>query len=45
VGAERANGWLEVDAGLAAGDRVVLDEQIGGERRITPIEAPKEATP
>jgi multidrug efflux pump subunit AcrA (membrane-fusion protein) len=45
LGAERANGWLEVAEGLAAGDRVVLDGDIAEQRRIAPVETPKEATP
>ncbi|MEY5061777.1 MAG: hypothetical protein RIS45_1698, partial [Planctomycetota bacterium] len=45
LGAERANGWLEVIDGLAAGDRVVVDPAVTSEQRISPVESPKEATP
>lgn len=45
LGDERANGWIEVRDGLAAGDRVVLDSAIPTEARIAPVEVAKEAAP
>lgn len=45
LGAERANGWIEVLEGLAAGDRIVLDPSVADGERIDPIESPKGDAP
>ena len=45
LGAERANGWIEVLDGLAAGDRVVLDAGIADGARLSPSERAKEEAP
>ncbi len=45
LGDERANGWIEVIDGLAAGDRVVIDASVSAGSRIKPIESPKEEAP
>jgi RND family efflux transporter MFP subunit len=45
LGAERANGWIEVLDGLAAGDRVVLDAGIADGARLAPSERTKEEAP
>ncbi len=45
LGVARANGWIEVTGGLAAGDRVVLDESARAAMRIAPIETAKGETP
>lgn len=45
LGIARANGWIEVQDGLAAGDRVVLDAGIAAGTRIAPVEVAKEAAP
>ena len=45
LGDERANGWIEVAEGLAAGDRVVVDASIADRTRIAPVETPKSEAP
>ena len=45
IGDGRANGWIEISAGLSAGDRVVLDSSIKAGSRIRPIETPKGEAP
>ena len=45
LGAERANGWIEVAEGLAAGDRIVLDAAIAEGARFRPVETAKEEAP
>lgn len=45
LGAERANGWIEVLEGLAAGDRVVLDPSVAEGARVAPVETPKGDAP
>ena len=45
LGDERANGWIEVHEGLAAGDRVVLDPAIPAGARIESVEVAREAAP
>ncbi|MEY4116806.1 MAG: hypothetical protein RLZZ116_134 [Planctomycetota bacterium] len=45
LGAERANGWIEVLDGLAGGDRVVLDPSIADGMRISPVEIAKVDAP
>ena len=45
LGAERANGWIEVLDGLAAGDRLVLDAGIADGTRLSPSERAKEEAP
>lgn len=45
LGDGRANGWIEVLDGLAAGDRVVLDPVLAEGTRFVPVEKPREAAP
>ncbi|MFM2165225.1 MAG: p-hydroxybenzoic acid efflux pump subunit AaeA, partial [Planctomycetota bacterium] len=45
LGVARANGWIEVADGLAAGDRVVLDAALAEGARFAPVERPKEEAP
>jgi multidrug efflux pump subunit AcrA (membrane-fusion protein) len=45
LGPARDNGWIEVVSGLAAGDRVVLDDAVPEHHRISPVETPKEEAP
>lgn len=42
LGDDRGDGWFEVIDGLAAGDRVVLDEAIAEGTRIAPVESTTE---
>jgi len=45
LGAERANGWIEVLAGLSAGDRVVLDGAAAAGTRVQPRESLRSEAP
>jgi hypothetical protein len=45
LGAERANGWIEIVAGLSAGDRVVLDGTETAGSRATPRETLRPEAP
>jgi len=45
LGAERANGWIEIVAGLSAGDRVVLDGTATAGSRATPRETLRPEAP
>ena len=45
LGAERANGWIEVLAGLSAGDRVVLDGAAAAGTRVQPRETLRSEAP
>lgn len=45
LGRERGGGWIEVRAGLAAGDRVVLDPAVAAGLTVTAVESPVAAPP
>jgi len=45
LGAERANGWIEILAGLSAGDRVVLDGAAAAGTRVQPRETLRSEAP
>jgi RND family efflux transporter MFP subunit len=45
LGGERANGWIEVTDGLAAGDRVIVDAAVRDGARLSPVETAKEEAP